>query len=179
MIDNEDTEMNGEENLKNNNNARTSLAATDGHLLVPSGSGDNISASHIQVDPHLRTSSSYYNTMSSGRASPTPSQTSDSSTKSAPNSRQVPRITCSLSADSNRTLAAPNANRSIYPRLPYSPYSSPTASPRLPRQPTKESRSVSFSDNDGYTQLNQYILRDEIGKVYIQKIFYLQFQLIF
>ncbi|XP_074643752.1 calcium/calmodulin-dependent protein kinase kinase 1-like [Tubulanus polymorphus] len=43
-------------------------------------------------------------------------------------------------------------------------YDSPTASPRLRRQPTKESRSVSISDADGYTQLNQYKLKDEIGK---------------
>ena len=40
------------------------------------------------------------------------------------------------------------------------------ASPaRLKRQPTKETRTCSVSDSDGYTQLNQYRLKDEIGKV--------------
>ena len=42
--------------------------------------------------------------------------------------------------------------------------SSPSAA-RLKRQPTKETRKFSLSDSDGYTQLNQYRLKDEIGKV--------------
>ena len=40
-----------------------------------------------------------------------------------------------------------------------------TSPARLKRQPTKETRTCSVSDSDGYTQLNQYRLKDEIGKV--------------
>jgi hypothetical protein len=49
----------------------------------------------------------------------------------------------------------------------YSPYSSPSGSPRLRRQPTKETRRLSISGYGqmGYIQLNQYKLKDEIGKV--------------
>ncbi|XP_075999445.1 calcium/calmodulin-dependent protein kinase kinase 2 isoform X2 [Genypterus blacodes] len=50
--------------------------------------------------------------------------------------------------------------RYIYPSLPYSPITSPHSSPRLPRRPTVESHSVSITD----LQLNQYKLKDEIGK---------------
>lgn len=46
-----------------------------------------------------------------------------------------------------------------------SPYGSPSSSPRLRRQPTRETRSCSISDGDGYIQLNQYQLKDQIGKV--------------
>lgn len=46
-----------------------------------------------------------------------------------------------------------------------SPFGSPSSSPRLRRQPTMETRRVSVTDNDGYTQLNQYQLKNEIGKV--------------
>ena len=46
-----------------------------------------------------------------------------------------------------------------------SPYRSPSGSPRLRRQPTRETRSCSISDGDGYIQLNQYQLKDQIGKV--------------
>lgn len=45
-----------------------------------------------------------------------------------------------------------------------SPFGSPSSSPRLRRQPTMETRRVSVCDNDGYTQLNQYKLKSEIGK---------------
>ncbi|GAB1602603.1 calcium/calmodulin-dependent protein kinase kinase 1-like, partial, partial [Argonauta hians] len=46
-----------------------------------------------------------------------------------------------------------------------SPCGSPTSSPRLRHQPTLETRRVSVTDStDGYIQLNQYKLKDEIGK---------------
>ncbi|XP_077995359.1 calcium/calmodulin-dependent protein kinase kinase 2-like [Glandiceps talaboti] len=61
--------------------------------------------------------------------------------------------------------------RPIFPSLPYSPYASPAVSPttsptasRLRRQPTKESTIVSIFDRQSYIQLNQYRLKDEIGK---------------
>ena len=105
---------------------------------------------------------SNYNTMSSsGRKSPSPSQTSSVS-KSSSHVRHAPKIVYSHSEE---RLTTTRGSRPIFPSLPYSPYGSPTASPRLRRQPTRESRSVSISDSDGYTQLNQYKLKDEIGKV--------------
>lgn len=54
--------------------------------------------------------------------------------------------------------------RYIYPSLPYSPITSPHSSPRLPRRPTVESHSVSITDLQDCVQLNQYKLKDEIGK---------------
>ena len=39
------------------------------------------------------------------------------------------------------------------------------SSPRLRRQPTRETQHLSISDGTGYVQLNQYKLKDEIGKV--------------
>ncbi|XP_070619324.1 calcium/calmodulin-dependent protein kinase kinase 2 isoform X2 [Erythrolamprus reginae] len=52
----------------------------------------------------------------------------------------------------------------IYPSLPYSPLTSPHASPRLPRRPTIESHRVSITGLQDCVQLNQYTLKDEIGK---------------
>ncbi|XP_013397149.1 calcium/calmodulin-dependent protein kinase kinase 1 isoform X3 [Lingula anatina] len=156
MIENEENHESNEESRNNIRNNSITIIDPAGLLRVPTPV-DNVSTS--QVDAHLRTSSSYYNTMS-----PTPSQGSDLSTHSTPNLRPTPRVTYSLSADSGTRLSAPNSKRQIYPKLPYSPYSSPCASPRLRRTPTRESRSVSISDVDGFVQLNQYMLKDEIGK---------------
>lgn len=74
------------------------------------------------------------------------------------NKHYGPKILYSTSEDSSLTQ-----RRLSYTR---SPYSSPTASPRLRRQPTMETRRISVSEGgDGYIQLNQYKLKDEIGKV--------------
>ncbi|MEE6503983.1 hypothetical protein FKM82_005034, partial [Ascaphus truei] len=54
--------------------------------------------------------------------------------------------------------------RYIYPSLPYSPVMSPQSSPRLPRRPTVESHRVSITGFQDCVQLNQYRLKDEIGK---------------
>ncbi|XP_063171385.1 calcium/calmodulin-dependent protein kinase kinase 2 isoform X2 [Candoia aspera] len=54
--------------------------------------------------------------------------------------------------------------RCIYPSLPYSPVTSPHSSPRLPRRPTIESHRVSITGLQDCVQLNQYTLKDEIGK---------------
>ncbi|XP_075034402.1 calcium/calmodulin-dependent protein kinase kinase 2 isoform X2 [Mixophyes fleayi] len=64
---------------------------------------------------------------------------------------------------------SPNDNlamngRYIYPALPYSPVTSPQSSPRLPRRPTIESHRVSIKGFQDCVQLNQYRLKDEIGK---------------
>ncbi|XP_062333976.1 calcium/calmodulin-dependent protein kinase kinase 2 isoform X2 [Osmerus eperlanus] len=61
--------------------------------------------------------------------------------------------------------SSPGLNgRYIYPSLPYSPITSPHSSPRLPRRPTVESYRVSITDLQDCVQLNQYKLKDEIGK---------------
>ncbi|XP_008568683.1 PREDICTED: calcium/calmodulin-dependent protein kinase kinase 2 isoform X4 [Galeopterus variegatus] len=54
--------------------------------------------------------------------------------------------------------------RCICLSLPYSPVSSPQSSPRLPRRPTVESHHVSITGMQDCVQLNQYTLKDEIGK---------------
>nr|XP_012788753.1 unnamed protein product [Sorex araneus] len=48
--------------------------------------------------------------------------------------------------------------------LPSSPVGSPQSSPRLPRRPTVESHHVSITGLQDCVQLNQYTLKDEIGK---------------
>ncbi|KAM9793669.1 calcium/calmodulin-dependent protein kinase kinase 2 [Syngnathus typhle] len=65
----------------------------------------------------------------------------------------------------NSPCSSPGLNgRYIYPSLPYSPITSPHSSPRLLRRPTVESHSVSITDLQDCVQLNQYKLKDEIGK---------------
>ncbi|XP_041083910.1 calcium/calmodulin-dependent protein kinase kinase 2-like isoform X2 [Polyodon spathula] len=69
----------------------------------------------------------------------------------------------------SQTAQSPGSNpgvngRYIYPSLPYSPITSPHSSPRLPRRPTVESHRVSITDLQDCVQLNQYKLKDEIGK---------------
>lgn len=54
--------------------------------------------------------------------------------------------------------------RCICPSLSYSPASSPQSSPRMPRRPTVESHHVSITGLQDCVQLNQYTLKDEIGK---------------
>lgn len=57
-------------------------------------------------------------------------------------------------------------NRPIYPNCPYSPYGSPTNSPRnKKKQPFRESRRISMEKTGMYIQLNQYKLMDSIGQV--------------
>ncbi|XP_060534430.1 calcium/calmodulin-dependent protein kinase kinase 1 isoform X1 [Cylas formicarius] len=58
------------------------------------------------------------------------------------------------------------ATRPIFPNCPYSPYCSPTNSPRSSRkrQPLRESRRVSIEKTETYLQLNQYKLLDSIGQ---------------
>ncbi|XP_026312348.1 calcium/calmodulin-dependent protein kinase kinase 2 isoform X5 [Piliocolobus tephrosceles] len=74
----------------------------------------------------------------------------------------------SLQEQSQGGLAAGGSldmnGRCICPSLPYSPVSSPQSSPRLPRRPTVESHHVSITGMQDCVQLNQYTLKDEIGK---------------
>ncbi|XP_023576441.1 calcium/calmodulin-dependent protein kinase kinase 2 [Octodon degus] len=61
--------------------------------------------------------------------------------------------------------SSPDTNgRCICPSLPYSSVGSPQSSPRLPRRPTVESHHVSITGLQDCVQLNQYTLKDEIGK---------------
>lgn len=70
-----------------------------------------------------------------------------------------------------------NNGRPIYPNCPFSPYGSPTGSPRSnrKRQPLKESRRVSIEKTGMYIQLNQYKLMDAIGQVWSNLFFYEKF----
>lgn len=52
-----------------------------------------------------------------------------------------------------------------HPISKFSPHTSPSGSPRLKRQPTKESRRISITEAGSWIKLNQYKLKDEIGKV--------------
>ncbi|KAM8817899.1 calcium/calmodulin-dependent protein kinase kinase 2 [Rhynchonycteris naso] len=54
--------------------------------------------------------------------------------------------------------------RCVHPAQPSSPVASPQSSPRLPRRPTVESHHVSITGMQDCVQLNQYTLKDEIGK---------------
>ena len=75
--------------------------------------------------------------------------------------RHAPRVYYSNSQD--RVSASDAETRAIVPSLPYSPCASPAG---LRRQPTIETRRLSVTETDeGWTQLNQYKLKDEIGKV--------------
>ncbi|XP_018569004.1 calcium/calmodulin-dependent protein kinase kinase [Anoplophora glabripennis] len=66
----------------------------------------------------------------------------------------------------SKSLAAMEPNRPIFPNCQFSPYNSPTNSPRSnrKRQPLKESRRVSIEKSGTYLQLNQYKLMDSIGQ---------------
>ncbi|KXZ75827.1 hypothetical protein TcasGA2_TC034998, partial [Tribolium castaneum] len=65
----------------------------------------------------------------------------------------------------SKSFGVDNA-RPIYPNCPFSPYVSPSGSPRTnrKRQPLKESRRVSIEKSGTYLQLNQYKLMDSIGQ---------------
>lgn len=159
---------------------RHSVAVVDatGHLGVPALPPDSSSNSYsaLEFDPTLRTSSSYNVLNREDRDGQSvndnihsvPANTGRSTgNKTSPlGVKHAPKIVYSHSEDRLTTSAA--ARRPIIPSLPYSPCGSPTASLRLRRQPTMETRRVSVSDTDGYTQLNQYKLKDEIGKVGIR-----------
>lgn len=76
----------------------------------------------------------------------------------------VPRITYSRSNDTH-TVSSIGEGRPIYPSLPYSPFCSPSSSPRLTRhQQPKESRKVHLESHPNYEQLNHYRLKGEIGQ---------------
>lgn len=126
-----------------------------GHLHVPNHP-DSISSS---TETNVRTSSSPTLTPRNSN-SPVDADTGYASNSSP--CRHAPRILYSHSEDGT---SCTNIDRSGQYSLPYLPYGSPSTSPRLRRQPTMETRRVSVSEGDGYTQLNQYKLKDEIGKV--------------
>ncbi|XP_055862953.1 calcium/calmodulin-dependent protein kinase kinase 1-like isoform X5 [Biomphalaria glabrata] len=142
---------------------RHSLACVDstGHLNVPQYP-DFLLANDVSPDLRFfRTHSSSRDVTASAQGEPE-DKASPSATTAPVSVKRAPKIVYSHSED--RLTASSGQHRAIIPSLPYSPYGSPTASPRLKRQPTMETHRVSVSDADGYTQLNQYKLKDEIGK---------------
>ena len=56
------------------------------------------------------------------------------------------------------------SNRPIYPNLPFSPYSSPNASPRVKRRPLVMTKQASTEQLGNYLQLNQYKLMGCVGQ---------------
>ncbi|XP_070204755.1 calcium/calmodulin-dependent protein kinase kinase 1-like isoform X2 [Littorina saxatilis] len=145
---------------------RHSLTWVDstGHLNVPgltdaagssSGAGGDGRSGGVSNASNLRACASY-SVLSSSPDTHMPGELAGVYVKRAP------KIVYSHSED--RLTAQSSGQRPIIPALPYSPQASPTASPRLRRQPTMETHRVSVSDGDGFTQLNQYRLKDEIGK---------------
>ena len=79
--------------------------------------------------------------------------------------RSVDRIDSVVCLQSS---AAPDSraesNRPIYPNLPFSPYSSPNASPRVKRRPLKMTKQASTEQLGNYLQLNQYKLMGMVGQ---------------
>ncbi|XP_066144580.1 calcium/calmodulin-dependent protein kinase kinase 1 isoform X1 [Euwallacea fornicatus] len=108
--------------------------------------------------PHLKkTSSVIENTV------PSPNCLSDDVSK-----MKVKGVSPSKLFVQSKSLGGPEttAGRPIFPNCPYSPYGSPTHSPRSnrKRQPPRESRRVSIEKLGHYDQLNQYKLMDSIGQ---------------
>ncbi|XP_052799906.1 calcium/calmodulin-dependent protein kinase kinase 1-like isoform X2 [Mya arenaria] len=143
---------------------RESLTVVDstGHLTLPSPI-ECLSAKHFTGDSVLSEEGSENEDNKTTAHSSHSSGENQSPQNSRPGSgsllskRHGPKILYSASEDSSLTQRRTSHQRS--------PYSSPTASPRLRRQPTMETRRISVSDSsDGYMQLNQYKLKDEIGK---------------
>ena len=139
---------------------RCSLTVTDpnGHVAVP----ENVDC----VRPKTNSTNSSYSSDEQNRLvaqnndNVHPAGSSVSGNPRTLHIKYAPKIYYSQSEDS--TLS--NRHRK------QSPYSSPTASPRLRRQPTMETRRISLTGSaGGYTQLNQYHLKEEIGKVCLEK----------
>ncbi|KAJ8957933.1 hypothetical protein NQ318_001930 [Aromia moschata] len=65
----------------------------------------------------------------------------------------------------SKSLAGIDTGKPIFPNCQFSPYNSPTNSPRSNRKrPLRESRRVSIEKSGTYLQLNQYKLMDSIGQ---------------
>ncbi|KAG8182334.1 hypothetical protein JTE90_028179 [Oedothorax gibbosus] len=76
----------------------------------------------------------------------------------------VPRVEYCRKNDTH-TVSGNGEGRPIYPSLPYSPFCSPTSSPRLPRHhKPKECRKIYLESHPNYEQLNHYRLKGEIGQ---------------
>ena len=151
------------------NGRRESLTVIDstGHLTLPSPL-DCVSNPHfheVNGESEVRTfekhrcqsAHSLPTSHSSDTDSPIPTTSRPLNGEALSTKRHAPKIIYSKSEDSS-------VNHRLFSNR--SPHTSPTASPRLRRQPTMETRRISLSDSgDGYMQLNQYKLKDEIGKV--------------
>lgn len=74
----------------------------------------------------------------------------------------TPRITYSKTKDTH--TVSRGEGRPIYPSLPYSPFCSPSSSPRLPRHRPKDCHKVYLESHSSYEQLNHYRLQGELGQ---------------
>ena len=98
-----------------------------------------------------------------------------SSSSSTPPSTTAPGSTSLLSAPHSAPISgdqADGASRPILPHLPYSPYGSPSSSPRVRRKPLRETSRVDSitkrdpgPEGEEYVQLNQYKLSGVVGQV--------------
>lgn len=98
-----------------------------------------------------------------------PDQSEPVIVNSVPSAQRQPEDTASINAKmliQSKSVATMEPNRPIFPNCQFSPYNSPTNSPRSnrKRQPLKESRRVSIEKSGMYLQLNQYKLMDSIGQ---------------
>lgn len=159
-------DKNGE---KRSRSESESHSDSEGHLKVPQSTTTLAQETHTDIsndenNDGNRSPSSRHSTSSPSLLKAKPKQPL-LSINSSPRTRHAPQIMYSSSQDRTTTVAD-GSSRPIVPSLPYSPYGSPSGSPaRLRRQSTKETRKYSLSESEGYTLLNQYRLKDEIGKV--------------
>lgn len=150
--ENEEHESLNEDLLGSDPHRRHSIAFSDnsGHLNVPNVT-DDISTGKAA----LRNCSSCNSLVNNQQAS--------RSVITQTKSRQCLRQNCLARNMHTKMYGSLDTARS-YRQFGYSPVGSPTSSPRLRHQPTLETRRVSVTDSDGFIQLNQYKLKDEIGK---------------
>ena len=157
LINAHDSDAHGDDSVNDLDSLRRcSLTVTDpsGRLTLPDPSDC--------VRPKVNSSSSSHSSDEQNHSEIVAQNDVNNHTKSSSNTRGLhlkyaPKNIYSHSEDS--TVVNRHRRRS--------PYTSPTTSPRLRRQPTMETRRISLTDGaGGYTQLNQYHLKEEIGKVW-------------
>ena len=151
--DNEEHESLNKDLIESDSHRRHSIAFADnsGHLNVPNVI-DDISMGNAALH-NCSSCNSLVNNQQGSR--PVMSYTK---------SRQCLRQNC-LARNMHTKMYRSFDTAGSYRQFGYSPVGSPTSSPRLRHQPALETRRVSVTDSDGFIQLNQYKLKDEIGKV--------------
>lgn len=126
-----------------------------GHLGEPSLAGNLWTPNDLRTNISEIEVTSSMEVSSSGVHSPVTVECSSFGDNGIKHTRRTPHIIYSKSED-----------RAAFPAMPYTGHGSPMGAARLRHQPTLETRRVSLTAVvDGYMQLNQYQLQDEIGKV--------------